>query len=228
MANIAEGWFDIASDSAELLADLEQKVLDMADRPMFSYGGGGSYPEVDVDEGMLSVVFTSRWNCELVFAWLESLLDPTENYPHLQALIDAAIDGEGRESSGGYKEEIAKVPGAASLTRTEIDLDSLGFWGLLARVKVFDMTAGEKRKDMGGCAVNFHCHERETVALGDGQGPRTRLKLGVYFQCQATECVILLDENGAIVESSYTDEYDNTDPDDSQYYGEMLEDLDAI
>lgn len=32
MANIAEGCFDIDSDSAELLADLEQKVLDMADR----------------------------------------------------------------------------------------------------------------------------------------------------------------------------------------------------
>ena len=228
MANIAEGRFDVVSDSPDLLTDLEQKVLDMADRPMFSYGSMGSYPEVGIDDGMLSVVFTARWNCELAFAWLESLLDPAENYAHREALIHAVISGEGRETSLLYKEEIEKSAGNTRLSRKQIDLESSGFWGALSKAKVLDMTTGERREDMGGCMVTFVCHERETLVPSEGQGARTRLKLGVYFQCQATECVMVLDENGAIVESTYEDEYDNTDPEDSSYYGEMLEDLDEI
>jgi hypothetical protein len=39
---------------------------------------------------------------------------------------------------------------------------------------------------------------------------------------------VVLDENGAIVDSSYKDESDNTAPEDSRYFGEMLQDLGRI
>ena len=228
MANIAEGSFDVVSDSPELLTDLEQKVLAMADRPMFSYGSMGTCPEVGIHDGMLSVVFTARWNCALAFSWLESLLDPAENYAHREALIRAEISGEGRETAMLYKEQIEKLAGDTRLSRNQIDLESSGFWGALSKAQVLGMTTGERRKDIGDCLVDFVCHEREILDSSEGQGGRTRLKLGVYFQCQATECVVVLDENGAVVESSYKDEYGNTAPEDSRYFGEMLQDLGRI
>ena len=227
MANIAEGWFDIVSESSDLLRDMERRVAEMADRPMFSYGTIGGGPDVGIYEDRLSVVFTSRWTCDDVFSWLESLLAPTGGYALRDDLIAAIICGEGKESGVGYKEIINKPAGSDGIERVEIDLAQLGFWGALAEAGVFDLVAGEQRDNLGDCLVNVHCHSRETGVSDDGK-TRTKLALGVYFQCQATECVVVLDEQGAIIENSYMDDEENTDPEDSMYYGEMVEDLNAI
>ncbi len=128
MANIAEGSFDVVSDSPELLTDLERKVLELADSPMFSYGSMRTCPEVGIHDAMLSVVFTARWNCELAFSWLESLLDPAEKYAHREALIRAEISSEGREFATLYKEQIEKLAGDIRLSRNQIDLESSGSW----------------------------------------------------------------------------------------------------
>jgi len=227
MANIAEGWFDIVSESSDLLRDMERRVAEMAARPMFSYGTIGGGPEVGIYEDRLNVVFTSRWTCGEVFSWLESLLAPAEGYVFRDDLIAAVICGEGRESGVGYKESINKPAGSDVIERVEIDLAQLGFWGALAEAGVFDLVAGEQRDNLGDCLVSVHCHSRETSVSDHGK-TRTKLALGVYFQCQATECIVVLDEQGAVIETSYMDDEENTDPQDSMYCGEMIQDLHAI
>ena len=156
MANIAEGQFEIQSSDRALLDDVAHRVDQLSEHAMFSYGSMGSYPEITQSEGRLIVSFTSNWTCTAGFDWLDALMvadgmiqtpDGMEMgpYAHREALIAATVTGGGREYATLYKEVIQKSPGDPTLTRTLIDLEALGFWGMLKAAGGFDLAEGERR-----------------------------------------------------------------------------------
>jgi len=248
MANTAEGFFEILSKDKALLDDVARQVADRADKAMFSYGSMGSYPEVTLNDDSLNVAFTAKWTCMAAFDWLDTHLEDPK-YAHRAAFIQAEINGQGREVATFYKEVLKKAAGEDATTRTHIDLEGIGFWGMLEAGGAFQMAPGEERRGLGECGVSFTCTEKTTLteeacealfdkideALPWGEEvdrtvkqPLTQLGLTVNFQCQEARCTVIFNGLDEMWHTLYDDDMGATTPEESLYHGEMVEDMSSI
>ncbi len=159
------------------------------------------------------------------------------------------MQGQGREVATFYKEVMKKNPGEDDTSRTIIDLEEAGFWGMLQAAGGFDMASGEEREALGECYVSIHCHERKTLTDEqcatlfeqidenlpwgeevdrDVTRPLTEIRLTVQFQCQGVRCTIILNGDTECWHTVYEDDCGDSCPEDSAYHGEMIEDLSTI
>ena len=116
MANIAEGFVTIKSDSEGLLDDLRTRVK-TGPLKVFHYGG-----PVDIDvfgekkEGELTIGFTGRWDCSSAWSFFEKLMADV-NYVYAKDLVGAEMIGTDKEDGVGYFVEVYKSPGQREIDR---------------------------------------------------------------------------------------------------------------
>ncbi len=209
MANLCSGSITLSSTNEALLYAVQAFIL--ADKSAFGIPED-ELPSVFVGDYIVFQFETSWSGGEIFERFIRSIEGVLDSKSVSDEVWDeAVIEGEAREPGCLYHEQIRKAAGSPEIRRSMLYPSDISFIEAIRRSGVLDLAEGQQA--ILGQLVFCRCLENDGVAVG----------LQIEFQCQTINLRAEAGPSGRVL--AYSDDNDCLLAEDSDYFGEMVDDL---
>ena len=209
MANICSGNVNIQSSNDDFLYEIQEFLL--AD--LNAFGIEEDDPPTVFSGDYINFQFEVDWSGSGIFdhfvASMKAMLDKKPEFK--TDYLESKIIGEARETGCCYHEQIKKKSGSEDIDCSLLYPSDITFFDAVHQAGLMDLSEGDSA--ILGQLVSCRCVKH------DGKSS----ELEIDFQCQSVKLDIECKPDGGII--SYSDDGGESDPQESDYFGEMVDDM---